>query len=163
MKYILIVLIIILQNYAFPNDKVGVVTGLPIPRFVMLKSKDVNMRSGPGINYPLKINYKCYHLPLKVFSEFETWRLVRDSNGNEGWIHEVMLDKSRSVEVVCPQSQDGKIPILRLPDPKAKAIIVVERGTIANLIKCQGDWCKISLNKVYKGWIHKMNLWGVDY
>jgi len=162
MKYIAILIILILEVYAFPSEKVGTVTVLPIPRFVMLKSKDVNMRYGPGINYPLKMNYKCYHLPLKVLSEFETWRLVKDSNGNEGWIHEVMLDKNKSVEIVFDNTKDFRISILRLPDPKAKPIVLVENGTVANLIKCKGDWCKIALNKIYKGWIHKRNLWGVD-
>jgi SH3-like domain-containing protein len=163
MKHLIALLIvIILETFAFSSEKVSVVSSLPIPRFVMLKSKDVNMRSGPGINYQLKMNYKCYHLPFKVLSEFETWRLVKDSNGNEGWIHEAMLDKNKSVEIVFASKQQSKIAILRLPDPKAKAVVLVERGTVANLIKCQGDWCNISLNKTYKGWIHKQNLWGVD-
>lgn len=160
MKYIVILLILVLESFAFSSEKVGTVTGLPIPRFVMLKSRDVNMRTGPGINYQLKINYKCYHLPMKILSEFETWRLVKDSNGNEGWIHEAMLDKNKSVEIVS--TKNVKIAILRLPDPKAKAVVLVEQGTIANLIKCQGDWCNVSLAKSYRGWIHKQNLWGVD-
>ena len=48
----------IVSTYA--DDKIGSVTNLPLPRFVILKSRDVNMRTGPGMNYSNKINYKCW-------------------------------------------------------------------------------------------------------
>ena len=43
----------------YPQDKkkIGKVTGLEIPRFVSLKSNDVNIRVGPSINYPIKLKY----------------------------------------------------------------------------------------------------------
>ena len=37
--------------------KTGSVTGLEIPRFVSLKSSDVNIRVGPSVNYPIKLKY----------------------------------------------------------------------------------------------------------
>ena len=158
-RLMILVFFFYLQSVVFATEKVSAITGLPLPRFVMLKSKDVNMRSGPGINYPLKINYKCYHLPVKVLSEIETWRLVKDSNGNEGWIHEAMLDKNKYVELVA---DNLKIKVFRLPDTKSKQIVEVERGVVAKLIKCRDDWCNISIAKSYKGWVHKNNLWGID-
>jgi SH3-like domain-containing protein len=158
-RLMILVFFFFLQSVVFATEKVGAITGLPLPRFVMLKSKDVNMRSGPGTNYPLKINYKCYHLPVKVLAEIETWRLVKDSNGNEGWIHEAMLDKNKYVELVA---DNLKIKVFRLPDTKSKQIVEVERGVVAKLIKCRDDWCNVSIAKSYKGWVHKNNLWGVD-
>ncbi len=35
----------------------GAVTGFELPRFVSLKSNDVNLRVGPSINYPIKLKY----------------------------------------------------------------------------------------------------------
>ena len=32
---------------------VGTETGLPIPRYVTLRAKDVNVRAGPGVRYPI--------------------------------------------------------------------------------------------------------------
>jgi len=46
-------LLISLNLYA---DK-GPVTSLEIPRFVSLKSNDVNLRVGPSVNYPIKLKY----------------------------------------------------------------------------------------------------------
>ena len=39
------------------NAQKGPETGLDIPRFVALKSNDVNLRVGPSLNYPIKIKY----------------------------------------------------------------------------------------------------------
>lgn len=157
MKIILLILIS-LYSTVFASEKLGSATGLSIPRFVTLKSKDVNMRSGPGINYPMKINYKCYHLPVQIISESENWRLVRDSNGNEGWIHEAMLDKKDYVEIVSKV----KVPMFRLPNEKSKHIAYIEEGVLAKVVKCNENWCNVVLAKTYKGWIHKSHLWGLD-
>ena len=159
---IIIICCFYLQNVVFANEKVGSITGLTVPRFVMLKSKDVNMRNGPGINYPVKTNYKCYHLPVKVLSEVDTWRLVKDSSNNEGWIHEAMLDQNHYVELVTDSPNNLKIKIFRLPNTQSKKIVEAEQGVVAKLIKCQDAWCNISIATSYKGWVHKSNLWGVD-
>ena len=39
------------------SAKTGPVTGLEIPRFVSLKSDDVNLRIGPSTNYPIMQKY----------------------------------------------------------------------------------------------------------
>src|SRR5262245_40174978 len=37
---------------AVPEQQQGQASGLPLPRFVSLKSDRVNLRSGPGTDYP---------------------------------------------------------------------------------------------------------------
>ncbi|MET0407983.1 MAG: SH3 domain-containing protein, partial [Hyphomicrobium sp.] len=54
-------------------------SGLPVPRFVSLKSDRVNLRNGPGTDYPTGWVYRRAGLPVEVIKEFETWRQVRDS------------------------------------------------------------------------------------
>ena len=56
-------------------------SGLPVPRFVSLKSDRVNMRKGPGTDYPTAWVYRRAGLPLEVIKEFEGWRQVRDADG----------------------------------------------------------------------------------
>lgn len=155
----------LLFSHTFADDKnIGSVTKLPIPRFVVIKAKDVNMRSGPGINYASKIHYKCIFTPVEVFNEFDTWRLVRDINGNEGWIHEAMLDGRRYVQIKYSdkmRSTNDEVLLFRLPDEKSNPIARAERGTIGKLKECKKDWCRISFGRLHKGWIQKSNLWGV--
>lgn len=143
----------------------GSATGLPLPRFVTLKAREVNMRSGPGITYPPKINYKCAPMPLEILSEFENWRLARDAAGNEGWIHEAMLDGRKHIQVIGSNKlrQAEEVLVFRLPDFKAKPIAKIEAGSVSKLIVCKEDWCKISLGRSHKGWINKKHLWGVEH
>ena len=67
-------------------DGKGVVTGLPVPRFVSLKSDKVNMRVGPGKKYAIDWRYERKGLPVEVIQEFDRWRKVRDADGTEGWV-----------------------------------------------------------------------------
>ena len=71
-------------------------SGLPLPRFVSLKSGRVNSRIGPGVNYPVDWLYLKSGLPMEITQEFDTWRRVRDSDGSEGWINQSLLSGKRT-------------------------------------------------------------------
>ncbi|GAA4505194.1 SH3 domain-containing protein [Gluconacetobacter tumulicola] len=78
-----------------PADK-GAITGLPLPRFAALRADEVNMRSGPGQRYPIEWVYHRRDLPVKIEREFDVWRLVEDSDGQKGWVHQATLVGTRS-------------------------------------------------------------------
>jgi SH3-like domain-containing protein len=139
--------------------KLGPVTGLPLPRLVVLKSKKVNMRSGPGIDSPIKITYKCPHLPVEILGEFDNWRLIRDRAGNNGWIHEAMLTKKPYSQIIFQEKEKDYLLIYRLPNPKSQVIAKIQEGTLIQVLQCDADWCKVSFGK--KGWLLKKNLWGL--
>ena len=65
-------------------SKISKKTGLPLPRFVSLKSNKVNLRRGPGLDYKIDWVYKRKHLPLMIVSEFGHWRQVIDFEGYSG-------------------------------------------------------------------------------
>ncbi|MDP7625068.1 MAG: SH3 domain-containing protein, partial [Rhodospirillales bacterium] len=66
-------------------------TGKPLPRFVSLRADEVNLRTGPGVRYPVDWVYQRKNLPVEVIAEFGTWRKVRDVQGSQGWIHQSLL------------------------------------------------------------------------
>ena len=47
-------------------------SGLPLPRFVTLRATEVNLRTGPGVRYPIEWAFTRKGLPVEVFGEFET-------------------------------------------------------------------------------------------
>src|SRR5947209_4444367 len=49
-------------------------SGLPVPRFVSLKSDKVNVRSGPAKEQDVAWVYSRAALPVEVTAEFENWR-----------------------------------------------------------------------------------------
>jgi SH3-like domain-containing protein len=83
-----IIFFILLFTVSFNlNAKTGSVTGLDIPRFVSLKSNEVNLRVGPSTNYPIELTYITKNLPVEVIDEFDAWRKIKDHQKTIGWLH----------------------------------------------------------------------------
>src|SRR6201995_6074522 len=59
-------------------------SGLPVPRYVSLKSDHVNVRAGPTKDNDVAWVYTRSGLPGEITGEFENWRPVRDLLGAEG-------------------------------------------------------------------------------
>ena len=89
MKIISLILFFVLSFNL--HAKTGSVTGLEIPRFVSLKSNEVNLRVGPSTNYPIELIYKTKNLPVEIIDEFDTWRKIKDHNRTIGWLHKSLI------------------------------------------------------------------------
>ena len=63
-------------------------SGLPLPRFVSMRTAEINLRTGPGVQYPIEWVYRRQHLPVEIIAEFRTWRKIRDWQGAQGWVHQ---------------------------------------------------------------------------
>ena len=70
-------------------------SGLPVPRYVTLKFNEVNMRAGPGREYPVLWSYSKTGLPLLVEAEFGVWRKVVDHEATTGWMRGSVLSLRR--------------------------------------------------------------------
>lgn len=133
----------------------GAEKGLPLPRFVALKSDQVNLRAGPGDRYPIEWVFTRKDMPVEIVAEFEHWRKIRDSEGTEGWVHQRMLAGKRSVMVT------GVVQPLRArPDAGAAVVARAEPGVLARLHECKSGWCRIEAEKV-SGWLRGDEVWGV--
>jgi SH3-like domain-containing protein len=139
-------------------------SGLPLPRFVSLKSDRVNLRAGPGTEYPTSWVFKRAGLPLEVVKEFEGWREVRDAEGTTGWVLQSFLSGRRTALVtpwdVKLDNKPPQIPIKSSDSASSRTVALVEAGVIANVHGCNSGWCQISAG-AYKGYIEQKKLWGV--
>lgn len=139
-------------------------SGLPVPRFVSLKSDRVNLRNGPGTDYPTGWVYRRAGLPVEVIKEFEGWRQVRDSEGATGWVLQSLLSGRRTGLVVPWERKSGKtpplVPIVANDSSSAGVVVNVEAGVIADLHACDGRWCRVTVDK-YNGYMEQKKLWGV--
>src|SRR6516165_2302039 len=84
-------------------------SGLPVPRFVSLKSDRVNLRQGPGTEYPTAWVFRRAGLPVEVIHEFEGWREVRDAEGTTGWVLGAMLSGRRTAVVLPWELKGGRV------------------------------------------------------
>ncbi len=132
-------------------------SGLPLPRFVSLRSDEVNLRTGPGVRYPVDWIYGRRDLPVEVIAEFETWRKIRDWQGTEGWVHQSMLSARRMVVVTGAQRR------LRAdPDEKAPLLALVDPNVMGRLLACPRGkaYCRVEVGNV-QGWLKRDEFWGV--
>lgn len=140
-------------------------SGLPVPRFVSLKSDRVNLRNGPGTDYPTGWVYRRAGLPVEVIKEFETWREVRDSDGATGWVLQSLLSGRRTALVLPWERKAGSpppppVPIRESDSSHSSVVAKVEAGVIADLHSCDGRWCRVTVDQ-YSGYIEQKKLWGV--
>ncbi len=143
-------------------------SGLPLPRYVSLKSDRVNVRKGPGFDYPIAWVYQRVGLPVEILKEFETWRQVRDSDGTEGWVLQNLLSGRRTAlvtpwDVKPPEAGKEKPEPATLRDGEsgsASVLATVEPGVLATVLSCDRSWCHVSISD-QRGYIEQTKLWGV--
>jgi SH3-like domain-containing protein len=140
----------------------GVVTGksgLQVPRFVSLKADRVNVRVGPGEDYPIAWVFARPGLPIEIVQEYDTWRRVRDSDGSVGWVFQSLLSGARTASV-SPWTNGDIVPILTEPSPGSSVAAYLETGVVAAVRRCHAGWCQLS-GEGFSGWIEQNQLWGV--
>src|SRR5262249_9093029 len=129
--------------------------GGKLPRFVSLRSDLVNMRVGPGENYPIEWVLTRKEMPVEIVREFQHWRLIRDWQGTEGWGHQrIVTGNARAVV------KGAARPRHRQPDPASAIIARAEPGVLARLLECKAAWCRIETTEV-TGWVQRGEVWGV--
>ena len=93
----------------------------------------------------------------QITDEKDVWRLVRDIDGEEGWIHRVMLSGTRTVIVAGATMATA----YDRPDAASAPVFRAEPGVIAKLGPCEGGWCQVTVAGT-RGWMAMGTLWGVD-
>ena len=136
----------------------GAVSGLPIPRFVSLKSDRVNVRSGPNKDQEVRWVYTRAGMPVEITAEFENWRRIRDWEGAEGWVYHSLLSGKRTA-VVVPTLKDELVPLYENPEAGAAVAARLQSGVLTQIKSCTGKWCQVS-GKNFSGWIVQERLWG---
>ncbi len=136
-------------------------SGLPLPRFVSLKARRVNLRIGPSRDYAVQWLYTRSGIPMEIIQEYDHWRRVRDPDGTDGWIHKSLLTSDRTA-VVAPwkRGQDQVYVHLRArPQKGARLLAKLEPGVVVQIDECNGKWCRGEI-KGEEGWVAQDEIWG---
>lgn len=141
-----------------PDPNKGTATGLPLPRWAALRSDEVNLRAGPGMDRPIDWQYHRRDLPVRIEREYEVWRLVEDQDGTKGWLHQAVLTGRRGFVVTGAErvlrsaASDTADPVARLK----VGVVGVVRGCAAG-----NAWCEVKTGG-YQGWLKRADVYGVD-
>ena len=127
------------------------------PYWASIASGQAMTHTGPGRNYPNVWLYQRRDLPVRVVKKYETWRLIQDPDGAQGWML-VSLLSDRRTAIVKPGDPR---PVRTSPDDNAKIRYLAQHGVVGRIDKCKGDgWCRIETGKT-EGYIRASDLWGV--
>jgi len=141
-------------------EEVGLETGLPMPRYVSLKSNKINLRTGPGFRYPVDWVFQRRFLPVIVVEEFENWRQVRTHDGIIGWLHKNMISGVRTFRVV-----KDTLPLKSGPDSGSTDMAKLSVGVVGRINKCETSWCQVQVESpnfgTIDGWLTKTHMFGV--
>jgi SH3-like domain-containing protein len=141
------------------KDAAITTSGLPVPRYVSLKSDRVNVRMGPTKDNDVAWIYTRAGLPVEITAEYENWRRVRDSEGAEGWVYHSLLSGRRTA-VVTMKHKDELATIYDSADPSSAIAARLQAGVLAQVKHCGSGWCHID-GSGFDGWIEQQRLWGV--
>ena len=119
--------------------------------FLSLKKSKVNVRYGPSFDFPVKYIYKKINFPIKQIDKKENFRRIIDLKNNSGWVHISQLKKINSVITL-----EDKLLFRKSSIFSAK----IKKGRLLVVQKCENEWCRVETED-FKGWVDKVNLWGL--
>jgi len=140
-----------------PGPALGASTKLPVPRFVSLRTGEVNFRAGPGFQYPVVWVYQRDGLPVEIIGEFDVWRQVLAPDGGTGWVHEATIRAHRAFYVTAAQAA-----LHRTADASSAIVAYLDAGVTGSLAACPQatDFCKVATGNV-TGYLARGDFWGV--
>ncbi len=153
----MIIILIIIVIAVFKNNA-KVLAPLQVPFFASINSNKVNVRTGPGLDYPIIWTYEKRNVPIKVLDVYGTWYKIQDLDGGLGWIYKNLTKKNSYII-----SKDDNVAIYKKADTNSKKVGSLGKNAVLRYKDCdkQQDFCYIKLKSV-KGYIEKQNIWGYD-
>ncbi len=124
-------------------------------RMVSVASDIVNMRSGPGKNYPVLWELgKGY--PLKIIETRGNWIKVSDYENDKGWIYKKLVNRTAHLVV-----KNNIVNIRSGPGKDHKVIRQAKKGVVFKTMGKEKNWVRVFHDESkLTGWIKRNLLWG---
>jgi SH3-like domain-containing protein len=124
-------------------------------KMVSIAGDLVNMRSGPGKNYPVTWELgKGY--PLKVLKTKGNWIKVVDYENDSGWIYKKLVNRKPHLIV-----KKKIINIRSGPGKGYKIIRKAQNGVVFRTLERKEGWVKVKHEEEnVVGWVKRSLLWG---
>lgn len=128
-------------------------TAKVFPWYGSLKKTEVNVRSGPGNQYPILWVYQRAGYPVQVLARYDNYYKLRDVEGEEGWVYIGMVSRKLTGLV----GGKAPTPLLRKADVQAQPVARLSPGVVVDVEECEdgkaeGRLCKVEVQG-YKGWV----------
>jgi SH3-like domain-containing protein len=131
-----------------------------VPRFASLKRSEINVRVGPGTQYPIRWIYRRKGLPVGIIAEFDNWRRIRGSDGSDGWVHSALLS-ARRMALVDPWSRTS-VDVKARPGERSAVVARLQPQVVVQVWRCDRGWCTVAVPEHdLQGYVRQVKLWGV--
>ena len=112
-----------------------------------------NIRSGPGTKYDWVWQAGKFY-PIEVKKKKGNWYYFQDFEGDAGWVHNSLIDKTPAVITA-----KEKCNIRTGPGTKNQIAFTVGPGISFRVLKKKGNWIHVEHADGDRGWIHKSLIW----
>lgn len=128
------------------------------PQFMSARQKEVNMRRGPGKQYPIDWTIQRISYPFEVLRAFQDWYQVKDAEGSTGWVKQKMLSQKRFVIV-----KEEMATLYDHPATSSKPIARIKKDVILAFLDLSADkaWCHVETSFKKRGYMSTQDIWGV--
>ncbi|MFT7144783.1 MAG: SH3-like domain-containing protein [Alphaproteobacteria bacterium] len=150
-------LLLLLILFSLPAQALPAITEEHGTIFGSMRKNEVNVRSGPGTQFPILWIYKRFGYPVEIINTYQSWYQIRDIEGESGWIYKGMLSKRRTSLV-----SDGTPLVMYKNADATEGLIRIAPHVILAIDHCTPHLCKVVYGNT-SGWALKKRLiLGVD-
>lgn len=124
------------------------------PYYASVKRGEVNVRSGPGNQYPILWIYQRTGYPIQVLAKFDNYYKIRDAEDEEGWVFVGMVSAKKTGLV----GGRNPAPLYRKNTNTSDVLAKLAPNVVVELKdECSEPLCKVEVDD-FKGWIEKSRL-----
>ena len=120
---------------------------------IYIKGEKARFRSGPSTNYAIIWEAQKYY-PLEFLATYKDWYVVRDSEGDVGWVHSQVVRKGIAAIVTSKKAN-----VRQSSNIKSNIKFKVYEGYPFLVKKRKGDWIRVVDAEGENGWIHNDLVW----
>lgn len=118
-----------------------------------VKSDVANVRAEPGTKGDILWKMERYY-PVIVIEKKGPWYRFKDLDGHQGWIHNSLLDLTRTVVVRVRLAN-----IRNGPGTRHDVVFDAEKGTPFKVLQKKSGWVQVQHSDGDKGWVFKSLVW----
>lgn len=112
-----------------------------------------NIRSGPGTDFDVIWKVERFY-PINVLEKKGRWYKFEDFEGDKGWIHNSLLNKTRTIVV-----KKNNCNVRSGPGTAFPVVFRARQGVPFKCLKTKGAWINIEHADGDAGWIHRSLTW----
>lgn len=117
-----------------------------------LRYNRVNVRVGPGNQYPVKFVFVRRGVPVRVVATYGYWDKIVDMNGDEGWVDRALLSSVATAIITSP--------VVNMYSEQDHHIVAkLAKGYVVVVDHCGARSCQVHASS-YQGIVDRKDLWG---